>query len=195
MTLNVSDTGGGDFKQVDQGTHMAICNMVVDLGIQDTPYGTKHQLYIRWELPNERLEWEKDGEKLEGPMSIGSFYTASLSEKANLRRDLEGWRGRAFTPEELEGFDVFNVLGKGCQVSIIHNDNLKARVKGVSGWPKGVDKKEAENPLMKYSKEDPQQHDSLPEWLREIIGKQLEVAPAVQAEPAPFDDALSDIPF
>ena len=196
MALNVNDTGGGDFKQVPQGTHLAICNMVVDLGIQDTPFGVKHQLYVRWELPQERLEWEKDGQKHEGPMSIGSFYTASLSEKANLRRDLEGWRGRAFTPEELEGFDVFNVLGKPCQLNVMHNEKDKARVKGVSSILKGMEVPEPENVLMKYSKEDPQQKGDLPEWLVEIIDKQLEEKPEAKAsDPAPFDDDLSDIPF
>ncbi len=164
---------------------MAICNMVTDLGLQDTPFGTKQQIYIRWELPNERLEYEKDGVKHEGPMSIGSFYTASLSEKANLRRDLEGWRGRAFTPEELEGFDVFHVLGAPCQVNVIHNEKDKARVTGVMGWPKGVEKPSPENPLLKYSTDDPVQHDLLPEWIREIIGKAL-------TQDAPKDDPRAD---
>jgi len=193
MPLNVSDKGGGDFKQVPQGTHLAICNMVVDLGLQDSNYGVKHQLYIRWELPQERLEYEKDGVKHEGPMSIGCFYTASLSEKANLRRDLEGWRGRAFTPEELKGFDVFNVLGVPCQVTVTHNDKGKARVVSVSGWPKGIEKPKAENPLVKFS-DDEGNLDDLPEWLKEMVLGQVKKDDSGVDEkhppPADFDDTI-----
>ena len=119
-------------------------------------------------------------------MSIGNFYTASLSEKANLRRDLEGWRGRAFTQEELLGFDVFNVLGTHCQVNVIHNDKGKARITGVMGWPKGLDKGKPENPLLSYSEDDQGMLEKLPEWLQEVIGKQIRQDAIIQ--PAPDDD-------
>ncbi len=188
MGLIATEKGGGDFKAVPQGTHMAICNMVVGLGTQDTPYGVKEQLYIRWELPQERLEWEKDGVKHVGPMSIGSFYTLSLNAKSNLRKDLEGWRGRAFTTDELAGFDVTNVLGKPCQLNVIHNENGKAKVVGVSGWPKGVEVPAPENELVKYSNDDEGQFDAIPEWLQEIIKKQLSVEEAADAEE--FNDSI-----
>ena len=193
MPLNVSDEGGNEFQQVPQGTHLAISNMVIDLGWQESPYGTKHQLYIRWELPQERITFEKDGEKHEGPMSIGSFYTASLNEKANLRRDLEGWRGRSFTESELESFNVFNVLGAPCQITVTHNDKGKARVSSVTGWPKGLEKPKPENPLVKYSPDEPDQYDDLQDWLKEIIQKQIK---REQPKPAAHDDFEdSDIPF
>ena len=126
-------------------------------------------------------------------MSIGCFYTASLSEKANLRRDLEGWRGRAFTPEELKGFDVFNVLGVPCQVTVTHNDKGKARVVSVSGWPKGVEKPKAENPLVKFS-DDEGNMDDLPEWLKEMVLGQVKKDDSGVDEknppPADFDDTI-----
>ncbi|GEM_PF-4521665 len=37
-----------------------------------------------------------------------------------LRRDLENWRGRPFTREELRGFDLFKVLGTACQLMVTH---------------------------------------------------------------------------
>jgi len=201
MPLNVSDKGGKDFKPVPQGTHLAICNMVVDLGLQESPYGTRQQLYIRWELPDERLEYEKDGVKHEGPMTIGNFYTASLSEKANLRRDLEGWRGRAFTAEELKGFDVFNVLGVPCQVTVTHTEKGRAKVVSVSGWPKGVEKRKPENPLIRFS-DDEGNLDELPDWLQEIIMAQVKkeetLSPSAQKakeEYGLYEDPNDDIPF
>lgn len=182
MSLMVKDTGGGDFTPVPEGTHLAVCNMVVDLGLQETTYmgqtTTKEQVFIRWELPSERIEWtDKEGQKREGPMSIGKIYTKSLSEKANLRKDLEQWRGKAFTPAELDGFDLFKILGVGCQVSVTHREKdgrTYANVTGVVGWPKGMKMPEKpENELLRYSPDEPGQRDLLPDWLRDKIAKTL----------------------
>jgi hypothetical protein len=124
MAITATDKGGKDFKKVPPGCHFAICNMVVDLGVQRTTYKgqakTQHQVYLRWEIPDERTTWEKDGKEQEGPCSIGSTYTLSLSEKAKLRAVLENWRGRPFTDDELKGFDITNVAGKCCQVMVQH---------------------------------------------------------------------------
>jgi hypothetical protein len=52
---------------------------------------------------------------------IRGLYTLSLSDKANLRKHLEAWRGRKFTPLELRGFDLENLIGVNCQIQVIHN--------------------------------------------------------------------------
>ena len=36
------------------------------------------------------------------------------------------------------GFDLVNILGKPCMVTVAHNEKGKAKVIGVSGLPKGV---------------------------------------------------------
>jgi hypothetical protein len=114
--------GGGDFKRVPKGSHIAVCNMVVFLGLQPGSGmypDAKNQLFIRWEVPAERVDYEKDGKKMEGPIVIGKTYTASMSEKANLRKDLESWRGESFSDESAEVFDVSTILGKGCMLSVV----------------------------------------------------------------------------
>lgn len=199
MSTIAKDTGGGDFKKVPEGTHQAVCNMIVDLGNQVTTYmgdeSIKRQVYIRWEVPDERVEYEVDGKKIEGPMSIGKTYTLSLGEKANLRKDLQGWRNKAFTPEELKGFDVENVLGACCQISVQHkesNGNVYANVTSVVGWPKGLDRINAENELIKYSQDDTSQFDSLPKWIKEKLGGSIQQQ---SDAPEPQDDFDDDIPF
>lgn len=179
MSLIAKDNGGGDFTPTPQGTHLAVCNMVVDLGNQESTYqgqtSVKHQCFIRWELPQERIEFEQDGEKKEGPMVIGKRYTLSLNEKATLRKDLEAWRGKSFTPEELEGFDLFKLLGVACQVTVTHREKdgkTYANVTGVAGWPKGMDRPQPEIPVLKYSEDEPGQYSELPEWLQKVIGEQ-----------------------
>jgi hypothetical protein len=148
MPIYASDTGNGeDFKLVTPGMHPAVCDMLVDLGLQEQKsqlYGdsVKHQVYIRWQVPGERLEYERDGIKVEGPMTVGAYYTLSLSEKANLRKVLQGWRGQEFTKPELEKFDIAAVLGKPCTLNIIHktgNDGkVRAKIDSVGPPMKGV---------------------------------------------------------
>ena len=195
---------GGSFTLAPEGNHMAVCNMVVDIGHQETGFGIKPKIYIRWEMPSERISYERDGETIEGPCTIGAFYTASLNEKANLRKDLESWRGRTFTKEELEGFDVFNVLGVACQITIIHRENNGkeyANVSTVVGLPKGVEAPEAENPLLKYSPDDPDSFHALPEWLQKKVQEGNKQDGPDAAGPDEGDggsdegDGGSDVPF
>jgi len=50
---------------------------------------------------------------------VTKTYTASLNEKANLRKDLESWRGRPFTVEELQGFDLEKVVKAPCMLNLV----------------------------------------------------------------------------
>ena len=137
MGRYAKDNGGGDFQQCPAGTHVARCIKLIDLGTQRGEYQGKptvrEQVIVQWEIPGEVID-TADGPK---PMIVSKFYTNSLGEKANLRADLEMWRGKQFTPAELGGFDLEAILGKPCLVTVIHNDTGKARVKGVMALPKG----------------------------------------------------------
>lgn len=182
MAIMAKDTGGKDFKKVPPGAHFAICNMVVDCGLQEGFNGKpQHKIYLRWEVPDERVTYEKDGKQIEGPCSIGSLYTLSLSEKANLRKILENWRGKPFTPQELAGFDITRVLGTCCQIMVQHSeDGRYANVTGVMGVSRDQKQRVAntkpENEPLAYSLED---HDQkifvkLPNWLQEKIESRME---------------------
>ena len=205
MSAVAKDTGGGDFKKVPQGTHMAVCNLVVNLGGQPTSYqgvdtGLKPQVYVRWEVPSQRIEYDdKEGNHIEGPMTVGKTYTLSLSEKANLRKDLEAWRNQAFTEEERKGFDVYKVLGACCQVIVTHKESqngIFAKVTGIAGWPSGVDRITAEGELLSYGPDDTANFEKMPKWIKEKVnggGSQDMAAPSDGApDPDDFDD---DIPF
>ena len=163
-----------EFQIVDEGTHIAICTAVVGIGPQETHFGEKEQLKIRFEIPGERLVYEKDGVEHEGPMIVWKTYTASLNEKANLRKDLESWRSRKFTDEELNGWDIGAIVGKPCMITIVHSENngkTYANVATVTGVPKGTTAPAAENDLIDFNFDDytDEALSALPEWLQEKV--------------------------
>lgn len=211
MGLMARDNGGGDFKKLPPGAHFALCNAVVDVGLQPGYQGGKpqHKVYIRWEVPDERVEFTKDGQTKNGPMSIGRFYTLSLNEKAALRADLENWRGKAFTDAELAGFDLQSLIGKACQLMVVHAEasgKTYANIKGVMGlsrdqMPRAKTAKLENKPLV-FSLDDPSADafDDLPEWLQKKITERVQPesqeARTATAATADTADAFNDdIPF
>lgn len=159
--ITVSEKTG---PQVPAGTHLALCYRVVDLGTQpDSGYGAKEKIVLFFELPHERIV--VDGR--ERPMGISKFYTKSLGKKASLRKDLESWRGRPFTAEELTGFDMKKILGVGCQLQVI-DDEGKSKISAVVGLPKGTQVPPCQNPMMEWSVADGKDNNFklLPEWVQ-----------------------------
>ena len=123
MGLIAKESGTASaFKPVPPGTHLARCYRIIDLGTQKTEgsFGEKRQpkIMVQFEIHGE----DEDGQPLltdKGePMSISKNYTLSLAEKATLRKDLQAWRGRDFTPDELRGFELKNILDKWAMLSV-----------------------------------------------------------------------------
>jgi hypothetical protein len=174
MALMAKKSGEG-FDPIPQGTYQAVCYGVVDLGVQLSTgiYAGKkaHKICIFWEVPEHRIQIEKDGKKIDLPRVISKQYTLSLNEKATLFADLQSWRGKAFTEEELNGFDVFNVIGANCILTIVHNDNKKAKVSAVTNLMKGMKRLIPENPIMKYAMST--DGFTIPETLYDWVKKQI----------------------
>lgn len=103
------------FTPAPEGVFDAICVDVVDLGMVSTQWGDKPKLRIVWEI-SEKME---DGRNF----LVMQTYGASLHEKSNLRKHLKTWRGRDFTKDELEEFDLENLISAPCQLVITHNEN------------------------------------------------------------------------
>jgi len=130
MGFIASDNGGGNFKRVPAGVHIGRCYSLIDLGTQHSSgqYGEKfqHKVRISWELfgedeNGEPLTIDVDGQDM--PLTISKSYTMSLHEKAALRKDLAAWRGRDFTDEEANGFDVSKLIGAYCMVNVTTSES------------------------------------------------------------------------
>lgn len=197
-------TGGGlsDFKRLPAGSHVAVCNLIVDCGLQPgspsfpTP---KRKVYIRFETPGETVEYEKNGEKIEGPMTIGRFYTASMNEKATLRAHLESWRGRSFSDAEASEFDVSAILGKACLLSVVeseHGGKTYTNITSIGSLPKGCPVPTAQNPLLYYGEDSPAADlVKLPQWLQDKVNNQLTGPTITPSSSTPPEDEFVDDPI
>ena len=203
--MPVAKESGKDFKPLPSGSHVARCFGVISLGTQNSPmFPASFKVMLMWEVPGETIEM--DGKPT--PMVIQREYTLSLSEKANLRHDLESWRGRQFTAKELEGFMVEKVLGQPCMLSVIHKNTAKnklyAAISSISGLPKGVQCPAQYHKSVHYEIEHGQNETfkALPEWIRKKIAGCEEWLPsAVMNEEPPITDPdvvpeeSDDVPF
>lgn len=190
-----------EYIPLPEGQYPAVISAVVDLGLQDCFGSPKHQLLIRYEIPG--LRNEHDG--LSEPRVKWQFYTLSLNNKANLRRDLERIRGKGFTREELDGFDIMNILGSTCEIEIIHDYSTgspRDKIMDISKFRGDGNKPTSELEIIRYTPEENENWDELPDWVREKIRNQL-VKPttsdsdaAAEAVTEKFEeDDLEDVPF
>lgn len=135
MSFMVKD--GGEFKNHPEGQYRAICMDVVDLGMVENKKWGKMQHKVALVF---HTEAKMDDGK---PFEIWERFTATLSEQSHLRSFLESWRGKAFTPPELAGFDLEKLIGVGAYVQVIHkasNGKTYANIGTVMLPPKGTEK-------------------------------------------------------
>jgi hypothetical protein len=185
------------FIGVTEGTHIATCYLLADLGMQDSgQYGVKHQIHLLFEVPGERVEFTDDnGQQREMPRTIGKTYNFTLTEKATLRKDMESWRGRAFAETELMDaagnpiFDITSVVGKPCQLGVIKNENGKSKIGTIMGLPKGFPQPPIEHELTIIDSAYTGDYSHVPKWIKDKLNTPPE--PPVNQD-IPFDD---DVPF
>ena len=176
MTTIVATTGASEYPKVPTGVHNARCVRVIDLGTQRNDYGGnitfKRQVLIIWEIPDQMSN--------DQPMTISKFYTLSLHEKSNLGMDLTSWRGRPFTEQEKEGFDITKLIGVPCQINVMHNDSGKEKVSSVMPLGKDTQLKDQYHESISFSIDDFQkgqreQFNKLSEGIRKMILRSKEL--------------------
>lgn len=152
MTIlaKASDKEFEKFPIPDEGTIQAVCAGVWDIGEQSTPFIDKktglpkvqHKVIIAWEI-NQMID-APESEYHGKPYMLSKTYTLSLGEKSNLRHDLEAWRGKAFTDDEVKnGFDIEKLYGVNCLVGVTHvakNDRTFANITSILPPLKGMEK-------------------------------------------------------
>jgi hypothetical protein len=198
MALTVKK-GENNFPPIEAGTHHAVCYGIIDLGTQKTEWQGQikflPKVVFLWELPDITYETIENNVKKVLCKTISKAYTMSLGEKANLRHDLVSWRGIEFTDKELDGFDVFKVLGANCLLQIVHtskNGKTYANISSVGKLMKNMTKVNPVRELVRYSLEESRLDipANVPEWIVKKIKESVEFGK--QNEPQDDPQQLQD---
>lgn len=127
--------------QIEEGTHLARCIGMIHLGTSEYTYqgqkGRSNKIRITFEFPTETHVW-KEGEEAK-PFVVSSEYSLSFGTKSKLKPLLESWRGKKFTDEEIDEFDMTKLVGVPAMVSVIHNDKGYATISSITKVPKGLE--------------------------------------------------------
>lgn len=92
MQFKVTEGGsGGSYEKPAPGRYLGILIGFADLGTQETKFGEKRQVMLRWEL-HKRKGPSVDSQG--NPHTITARYTASLDAKSSLRPVVEAHMGR-----------------------------------------------------------------------------------------------------
>lgn len=183
MAINAKNTGSSR-EPIPAGNYMARCYKMIEIGtVTENVMGvskTLHKVRIGWELPTETKVFDQS--KGEQPLVIDQEYTLSMHEKANLRKMLESWRGKAFTEKEAECFDITNLLGKPCFLNIIHKQsksgNIYEQISSVTAVPKTitVPPQVTKTFVLSYDSFDESLFNSLPDFIKQKMQTSSEYA-------------------
>lgn len=174
MSMIASDNGGNNIPKLEGGVYTAISSAIVDLGLQNNEKFNKTQrkFMMIWTILNETIE--VNGEQL--PRQLSKEYSFSLHEKSTLRKDLQAWRGKAFTEEELRGFDILNVINVPCQLQILleeRNGKTYNNIASIMALPKGTQVEQLDN-TYHFDIENMETWSNwtkIPQWIRDRIKK------------------------
>ena len=173
MSLVITSNNGGGSTPIEEGTHLAVCVSLVDVGKHYNERYDKWEskVVIQWEVADEQVM--VNGEELN--KTICGMYTMSLGSRSKLYGLLNLWRGKPFTDEELKRFDLKSILGAPCMLTIVHNErNGKtfANVGGATRAMKGMSIQPT-RPLFRFDiDEDPIEKltgADLPKWVIEMV--------------------------
>lgn len=159
------------FEVLPKGVYQAVCYGVIDLGLQENPFGPpKQQVIFLFEV-NKAMN---DGTRF----GIHKIYNVSAFKKSNLVKDLTSW-GLATEEEIKAGFDMSTCKDKNAMISVIseeRKDKTYSKIAAIMPIQEGT-------PAMT-----PENDGAIPVWVDEKIMKQ--VKPAEK----PADQALAETP-
>lgn len=206
----IATKSGGNYTPPPSGMHIARCYRLIDLGTQPKSYqgkptGEARKISAAFELLiDERMD---DGR----PFTISKSWFLSMHEKASLRRDLESWRGRRFTPEEEAGFDVSKLLGAYCLLNVTEEQGTTGEtyttIKAINPMVKGMQKPDPVNDNFVFDLDEPdlsafekfsdKMKDTIRgsrEWKARASGQRVATT-AMTTAGSGFENMDDDIPF
>lgn len=176
MSIIATNKGGGNnIEPIPTGNYPARCYSMIHIGtVEENILGTikiLNKVRITWELPTElKVFKEENGEQ---PIVISKEFTLSMHEKSTLRNYLKNWRGKDFTEEEANAFDITKLIGVPCMLNITHKKSKDgqrtyAEIGSISTMPKGFEcpPQINESFIFTYENFNENNFNKLPEFIR-----------------------------
>ena len=170
--MKIKERAKPKIPPVKPGVYLGICVGVIDCGEQ---YSEKFKHYSNevqfvWELVGETVE--VDGEQK--PRQLSRTFNVATSKKSNLRAFLSSWNGIQYTDEQFGEVELFDQLGKACQLNVVLNDSKEyANIDSVIPLANGMPAPSTDTPLISWDMDswDDKVFEDLPEWVQEKIKK------------------------
>lgn len=193
--MKIKDRARPKVPTVEPGVYFAVCIGVIDLGEQ---YSEKFKNYSNrvqfvWELPSETIEVDGKQETKQ----LSKEFSVATKKNSSLRTFISSWNSKAYTDEEFAEVELFEQIGKACQLNVVLNDTGEyANVDNIMPIPKGIPGPESRTAPIMWDMDNwnDEVFKALPEWVQDKIKKstqyQKEHTPTdsievkLQAEPA-----------
>lgn len=185
--MKIKDRAKPKIPAVEPGVYMAVCVGVVDLGEQYSEMYKSYSNKVKfvWALPSETIEI--DGKTEERQLS--REFSIATKKTSKLRTFLGSWNSKNYTDEEFMELDLFDQIGKACQLNVVLNDTGEyANVDNIMPIPKGLPAPTSKTAFFTWDMDawNDAVFEVLPEWTKEQIKKstqyQKEHAPATTVE-------------
>lgn len=192
------------------GTHLATCIGLIQVGTVKTEYMGEEKwiekVRLTFELPTE-LHVFKEGEEPK-PFVVSMEFSHSMGPKSNLRPIVEGIIGVDLKDEEAYSFDLEELLGKPCLITIAHQEskagNKYILIKSTAPLMKGMEVPKQINPsrILTYEKWDAEYFNSLPDFIKDKMKESKQyrtIGKSSQAdkdfEEYGYPESTGEIPF
>jgi hypothetical protein len=176
MAIVVSEPTQKDWERPEDGQYIGVIVDVIDLGEVQTGFGVKPKVQIKWMLDTLNSEGE--------PYFVSAFYTASLHEKANLRKALKSILGADVSGQ----FDLEELLGINNQLVVETTESGEktyTNIVAILKVPKGTQRLAIPDDFVRYSEKQKQKQGKTQGGTQKKAAAQLKkTAPKVTA-PAP----------
>lgn len=169
MPIHAPKPGNKDWKPAPEGLWRAVCCDVWLETDVETKFGTKDMLHVLFQLEEEagRVTYEdKDGIMHNSLVTAKARYTLSVNTKSNLRKMVEGWRGKKFaSDDEAASFDFEKLVGANAQIQVQHSKptddgKVYANVTLVAPPPKGLPELQVEGYVRRQDRDENGDSDS-----------------------------------
>jgi len=121
------------------GTYSVVCAGVIDIGTQNNIWEgiekLQNQIVLLFEFPSETIEVQG----VHMPRMLSMKMTKSMHEMSKMRKTFAAWRGRDFTPQEMQDFELSKLLNV-CATAIVKQEVKKSgkTVASISSLGKAV---------------------------------------------------------